>query len=84
MTQIRPTRDRVRQWGNTYVNKWLREGIEQSREEYITEQAAAWAMEQAAKICDAQGLGVCQTDYEIECYAKCADAIRAAIPKEKE
>ena len=81
MTQIRPTRDRVRQWGNTYVNKWLREGIEQSREEYITEQAAAWAMEQAARICDTFNP---DESNPLTIEGQCADAIRAAIPKEKE
>lgn len=44
--------------------------------EYVAEQSSAWALEQAALICDAQ-------TKEPECPERaqyCADAIRAAIP----
>ena len=79
MTQIRPTREQVDDW----VRKWT--GLSclhdtGTLEQYIAEKATSWAMEEAAKICDAFNS---DESNPLTTEGQCADAIRAAIPKEK-
>lgn len=74
MTQIRPTEEQITQWADECpANKDI--------VDYVAEKAAAWAMEEAAKICDAFSPN---ESNPLTTEGQCADAIRAAIPKEKE
>lgn len=75
MTQIRPTREQIEQW----VEKAIKHS--ESIGMGLAEQAAAWAMEQAARICDTFNP---DESNPLTIEGQCADAIRAAIPKEKE
>lgn len=75
MTQIRPTSAQIEQW----VEKAIKHS--ESIGMGLAEQAAAWAMEEAARICDAFSP---DERNSLTAEGQCADAIRAAIPKEKE
>ena len=71
---VKPTEDQINKWaGECPENKYT--------VDYVAEQAFAAGMEEAANICDDF---TPDESNPLTTEGQCADAIRAAIPKEKE